>query len=119
MSNYDSQLLNRIIGRKKVESHLACHIEKDAAFREELFCSPVTAICKSFDITIPGDISIHVHQENENSAFLVIPFLQESPGNIEELSDVELEAISGGCAATASLIDILANQITRFTISSH
>lgn len=110
-----SQITGRIKGRRKIENYLSALIADDRAFREVLLKNPAKVISQAFEITIPQGIQIKIHQETENTAYLVLPFFQEIPGGIREFSDAELEEVSGGSTAPASLIDILANHITRFT----
>jgi hypothetical protein len=51
---------------------------------------PRAALEAEFGIPIPSDVTIHVHQDSLTDLHLVIP------ADREELSDVELEMVSGG-----------------------
>ena len=61
---------------------------EDEDFRAHLLADPKSAIEGEFDVTVPEDFSLHVHEENPGTAHLVLP---PSPG----LSSEELAAVSG------------------------
>lgn len=75
---------------------------RDEAFRQALIKNPKQAIEKEFDIKVPKDMDISVHEENEHSLHLIVPSV---PSNFttEELSDNELKNIIGGVMATGHL----------------
>ena len=62
---------------------------EDEDFRARLLSDARSAIESEFDITLPEDFSMHVHEENPATAHLVLP---PNPG----LSNEELAAVSGG-----------------------
>ncbi|HXW60241.1 MAG TPA: NHLP leader peptide family RiPP precursor [Myxococcota bacterium] len=75
---------------------------RDEPFRLQLLKDPKKAIEKEFDIKVPNDMKISVHEENENSLHLIVPSV---PSNFtaDELSDKELKDIIGGVMATGHL----------------
>lgn len=75
---------------------------RDEPFRKQLLKDPKKAIEQEFDIKVPKDMQISVHEENEHSLHLIVPSV---PSNFtaEELSDNELKDIIGGVMATGHL----------------
>lgn len=75
---------------------------RDEPFRQQLLKDPKKAIEKEFDIKVPNDMKISVHEENEHSLHLIVPSV---PSNFmaDDLSDKELKDIIGGVMATGHL----------------
>lgn len=75
---------------------------RDERFRQNLLKNPKQAIEKEFNITVPNDMNIAVHEEHEDSLHLIVP---SKPSNFtaEELSDDELKEVIGGVMATGHL----------------
>jgi hypothetical protein len=75
---------------------------RDECFRKNLLKDPKKTIEDEFNITVPKDMNISVHEENENSLHLIVPSV---PSNFttEELSDDELKEVIGGVMATGHL----------------
>ena len=61
----------------------------DAEFRQRLVADPRRLIAEEFEIDIPEDIEVRIHEDSDNLSHLVLPPLQV-------LDDAELEAIAGG-----------------------
>ncbi len=75
---------------------------RDEAFRQQLLKDPKKAIEKEFDIKVPQDMNIAVHEENEHSLHLIVPSVP--PHFITgDLSDDELKDVIGGVMATGHL----------------
>lgn len=75
---------------------------RDEKFRLDLLADPKKAIEKAFDIKVPHDMKISVHEENEHSLHLIVPSVP--PHFIaEDLSDDELKDVIGGVLATGHL----------------
>lgn len=72
---------------------------RDERFRKNLLSDAKSAIEKEFQISIPADMTISVHEEHENSLHLIVPSV---PSNFdsEHLSDDELKDVIGGVMAT-------------------
>jgi hypothetical protein len=75
---------------------------RDEAFRQQLLKDPKKAIEKEFDIQIPSDMKISVHEESEHSIHLIVPSVP-SGFSSEELSDNELREVIGGVLASGHL----------------
>lgn len=75
---------------------------RDEPFRKSLLSDPKKAIEKEFDIVVPPDMKISVHEENEHSIHLIVPSV---PSNFsaKDLSDDELRDVIGGVMATGHL----------------
>ena len=75
---------------------------RDEPFRQRLLKNPKHAIEKEFDIIVPAEITISVHEENEHSLHLIVPSV---PSNFSatDLSDDELKDVIGGVMATGHL----------------
>lgn len=75
---------------------------RDDVFRKNLLADPKKAIEKEFNIRIPHDVIISVHEESEQSLHLIVPAV---PSNFdaEDLSDDELREVIGGVMATGHL----------------
>ncbi len=75
---------------------------RDEKFRKSLLSDPKKAIEQEFDIAVPPDVSISVHEESDNAIHLIVPAI---PSNFEagELSDDELREVIGGVIATGHL----------------
>lgn len=75
---------------------------RDEKFRKQLLSDPKKAIEKEFNISVPSDVTISVHEENDNSLHLIVPSL---PPDFEafDMSDDELREVIGGVMATGHL----------------
>ncbi len=79
--------------RKELEAKLIAKALKDESFRNDLRSDPKAEIEKELGMEIPGEINIRLVEENENEVCLVIP---HDSSDTNELTDVELESLSGG-----------------------
>jgi hypothetical protein len=75
---------------------------RDEKFRQNLLKDPKKAIEKEFNIKVPEDMTISVHEESENSLHLIVPSLPPHFAT-EDLSDDELKEVIGGVMATGHL----------------
>lgn len=66
--------------------------EEDTAFRARLLDDPRNAIQEAFDVEIPSNFNLVVHEESVDTAHLVLP-----PS--AELADAQLEQAAGGSSA--------------------
>ncbi len=64
---------------------------KDPAFRQRLIADPKATIEREFAVSLPPDISVQVHEASDKVWHILLP----NPLS-RELSDAELEALSGG-----------------------
>lgn len=68
---------------------LLAKAEEDADFRGRLLASPRSALKEVFDIEVPDDFNVVVHEEDARTAHLVLPASAE-------LSDAQLQQATGG-----------------------
>lgn len=68
---------------------LIAKAEEDTDFRARLLANPTAALHEAFDIQIPADFNVIVHEDDAHTSHLVLP---TSP----ELSDAQLQQASGG-----------------------
>ncbi len=75
---------------------------RDERFRKNLLKDPKKAIEEEFSISVPREMTISVHEENDNSLHLIVPSV---PSNFsgDDLSDDELKEVIGGVMATGHL----------------
>ncbi len=66
---------------------------KDEGFRQEVLNNPRAVLAREYNVHIPETISIRVVEDTANTLTIALPPKQES---MQELSDAELEAVSGG-----------------------
>ena len=76
---------------------------RDEKFRQSLLKNPKLAIEKEFNIKVPEDMTISVHEESDNSLHLIVPSLPPH-FTTEDLSDDELKEVIGGVMATGHLV---------------
>lgn len=72
---------------------------RDEQFRQNLLKDPKKAIEKEFNITVPKEVKVFVHEENDQSLHLIVPSV---PSNFTaaSLSDDELKEVIGGVIGT-------------------
>lgn len=80
--------------RKKLENQLIEKAMKDEEFREELLKNPKETIEQEFNIKIPDFINFSIFEEDGQSFYLVLP-QKSNPQSKDELTESELNAISG------------------------
>jgi hypothetical protein len=66
---------------------------KDERFRQEVLNNPRAVLAKEYNVHIPETVSIRVVEDTADTFTIALPPKQES---MQELSDAELEAVSGG-----------------------
>ena len=81
--------------RESMLEKLIAKTEADANFRNRLLANPNSALKEVFDIEVPDDFNIVVHEDDARTAHLVLP---ESV----ELSDAQLEQAAGGAVFCSS-----------------
>ena len=63
--------------------------EEDSAFRSKLLANPKSALKEAFDVEVPDDYKVVVHEDDARTAHLVLP----ASG---ELTDAQLQQAAGG-----------------------
>ena len=79
-----------MISEDEMRSIVADKAANDGEFRNRLMASPRETVAKEFDIDIPGEMQIHVHEDGPAVAHLVLP-----PG--PKLDETQLSDVAGGC----------------------
>lgn len=83
--------------KQQLEQRLIEKAMKDELFRERLLSNPKETIEQEVGFTIPATLHIRVLEEDANTFYLVLPPVG-SPESSDELTEYELEAVSGGQA---------------------
>ena len=81
--------------RKQIEEKLIAKATKDESFRKNLLTSPRETLETELGIIIPKAVNIKVLEEDQNSFYLILPPIV-NPETEDELSEAELEMVSGG-----------------------
>jgi hypothetical protein len=88
--------------RNQLEQLLIEKAMNDEAFRKELIADPKGTIEKETGMKLPDNFNVKVLEENPQSFFLVLPATVQ-PGSEDELSEAELEMVSGGWGGVAGI----------------
>ena len=74
---------------KEMQARIVGKAAEDSDFRARLLSDPKGAIEQELGVTIPGSLSVEVHEESGAAAHLVLP-----PAS--KLSESDLQAVTGG-----------------------
>jgi hypothetical protein len=90
---------------------------RDPEFRRNIIKDPKGMLEAQLGGKLPAQMTIYVHEENEDVLHLSIPM---PPSNISELSDQDLEKIAGGTdlIVTASITAFIATGAATFAVSA-
>jgi hypothetical protein len=69
--------------------------KEDPAFKQLLLTNPKAAIEQEIGQTLPANLEIEVVQQTKHKLYMILP-LEKDEIQTQELSDRELEAVSGG-----------------------
>jgi hypothetical protein len=83
--------------RKQLEQALIEKAMNDTAFRNELITNPKEILEKETGMKLPESFNVKVLEEDAQTFYLVLPSLV-NPNTEDELSEAELEMVSGGYA---------------------
>ena len=87
----------KVMTRQEIEAEIIKKAWEDDKFRKELLASPKATLTKMFNIDFPEELKFEIHEESPMKMHLVLPV---KPGMASgELSDSDLEAVSGGTGA--------------------
>ena len=75
--------------RETMLEKLVAKSEDDTDFRTQLLADPRSALKEIFDIDVPDDFTVEVHEDDARTAHLVLPASSE-------LTEVQLEQATGG-----------------------
>ncbi|MEI6172479.1 MAG: NHLP leader peptide family RiPP precursor [Bacteroidota bacterium] len=81
--------------RKQLEQALIEKAMKDESFRKQLIEDPRSVIQEEFKMKIPDSLNLIVLEEDQKTFYLILPS-NPSPGEEMELTEAELEGVSGG-----------------------
>ena len=81
-----------MLSRAEAEQRIRARAESDAGFRDQLRADPRAALAAELGVDIPDEVTVHVHEESLSEVHLVLP-----PAT-QDLSDADLEMVSGGLA---------------------
>jgi len=81
--------------RKEVEQHIIEKAMKDEDFRKQLMEDPKFILEQETGMKMPGSINIKVLEEDSETFYLVLPPIP-TVSEDGELSDADLERVSGG-----------------------
>ena len=68
---------------------LIAKAQQDTDFRRQLMADPNSALKEAFNIEVPDDFNVVIHEEDAHTAHLVLP-------TSAELTDVQLQQAAGG-----------------------
>jgi len=80
--------------RKDIEAHIIAQAWKDEGYKQELLSNPKAAIGQEFGVQLPAEVNVHVMEEDSTNLYFVLPARPDLSN--AELSDEQLEAVSGG-----------------------
>jgi hypothetical protein len=66
---------------------------KDERFRQELLTNPRAVLAREYNLHVPETVSIRVIEDTADTLTIALPSKQET---LLELTDAELEGVSGG-----------------------
>ncbi len=74
---------------EELREEILAQAERDESFRQRLLAGPHEVLEQDYNITLPENIQLHVHEDSASTAHLVLP-------RSKKLSEAELQASSGG-----------------------
>jgi hypothetical protein len=81
--------------RKKLENQIIEKAMKDDSFRMQLLKDPKNTFERETGITLPGSLTVHVLQEDQETVYLVLPAVRSEAAD-GELTESELASVAGG-----------------------
>ena len=66
---------------------------KDERFRQDILNNPRAVLAREYNVHLPETVSVRVVEDTADTLTIALPPKQET---VQELSDAELEAVSGG-----------------------
>ena len=82
----------------EMRAELVSKASTDDEFRSLLLSDPARAVSECLGFDVPANVTLHVHEENENEHHLVLP-------GTSPMSEDQLQEISGGTAVWAPAIE--------------
>ena len=75
--------------RDSMLQKLFAKTEEDTDFRGRLLANPRSALKEAFDIEVPDEFKLEVHEDDARTAHIVLPAFVE-------LTDAQLQQVTGG-----------------------
>ena len=75
--------------RESMLERMVAKSEEDTDFRARLLANPRTALKEAFDVEVPDDFNVVVHEDDARTVHLVLPAAAE-------LTDAQLAQAAGG-----------------------
>jgi hypothetical protein len=85
-------------GRAEIERMLVQRSLEDESFRRKLLADPKGALQEELGARLPKEVEVRAVEETADTIYLVLPSASPAGGG-GELSDRDLEAVSGGDVA--------------------
>jgi Nitrile hydratase, alpha chain len=79
--------------QETLQAQVRARALKDPAFRQALLSNPRAVLAKEYNVHLPEHVVVRVLEEAPNTLTLVLPAQAEA---IVELTDADLQAVSGG-----------------------
>ena len=92
--------------RKEFEAKLVAMAWKDEAFKQRLLNNPKGVFEAELGVRLPEDLDIGVLEETDGRLYLVLP-QNPDQGPELELSDEQLELVTGGSGMPVFLLSLL------------
>jgi hypothetical protein len=89
--------------QENLEAKIIARAWKSEAYKQELLENPRAVIAREFDVELPAEVSVQVLEETPTNLYFVLPMRpQFEEGDLEDISEEELQAIAGGSFAKIS-----------------
>jgi len=82
-----------MIEGETIQEQILERAAKDERFRQEVLTNPRAVLAREYNLHVPETVSIRMVEDTAETLTIVLPPKQEA---MQELSDAELEAVSGG-----------------------
>jgi hypothetical protein len=102
--------MSEATGRAEMERRLIEKSVEDEAFRQRLIEDPKGAVEQELGTRLPEDVRVVTVEETQDTIYLVLPSTPMASGESAELSDQDLESVSGGWNSTSDGSYTCANQ---------
>ena len=98
---------NGAVTRRELQTALIEKCWKDPEFRRKVVADPKGLLESDTGKKLPSDVKIFIHEEDADTLHFSIP---PTPSNISELSDADLERVSGGT-------DLITTMLVAFSVA--